>query len=400
MIALAACATDRALPDAEPVTGVHPSGILDEGSDNFHGKELARRGYDLALCASCHGEDWSGGSAQQTCLTCHPQGPDACETCHRDGPTSGRHALHRAAGHACGECHVVPERWDAEGHIRRDGAGDPPPAEVTFGALANATLAPGDRPGPASYDGATCSNVYCHGAVLHAGGGSSPAPRWTDPTPAGQCTSCHGAPPPSHAQSDCASCHRDAPHLDGALQVGSDCEGCHRSTPVFTNLAGSTLTGELAVGAHQAHLTGASRLRGPIACTECHRVPAAIGDAGHLDSALPAEVFPSGSGTLARLDGAQPAWSRDTASCTNTYCHGGGTQLAADTSPGLLRAPVWTANDQAYCGACHGIPPASHLSSITLGQCASCHPSVDGFGNPLFDAAGASRHLDGVIDVL
>lgn len=397
MIACAGCASERELPDGESA-GIHPSGFLDEGSDNFHGKDLARRGYDLALCASCHGEDFTGGAAKVTCMNCHPAGPDACETCHRGGPNTGRHALHRAAGHECAECHVVPARWDAEGHVRRGGEADPPPAEITFGALANTTLAPTDRPAPASYDGARCNNVYCHGAVLHAGGGSSTAPGWNDPTPAGQCTSCHGAPPPSHAQSECASCHGAAPHLDGAVQVGGDCEGCHRSAP-FANLAGSTLTGDLVVGAHEAHLTGASRLRGPIACTECHRVPQATGDAGHIDTALPAEVFPAGSGTLARTDGAEPAWNRSSATCTNSYCHGGGAALASDTSLGLLRAPDWTIGDQAYCGACHGIPPSSHAPSLGLGECSICHPSVDGFGNPLFDAAGASRHLDGVIDV-
>lgn len=401
MIACAACSSERDIPDGESV-GIHPSGFVDENSDNFHARELALRGYDLALCASCHGEDFAGGAAQVTCKNCHPAGPDACVTCHRDGPTTGRHPLHRAAGHDCAQCHVVPARWDAEGHVRRGDTADPPPAEVTFGALANATLAAADRAGPAAYEsGGTCNNVYCHGAVLHAGGGSSTAPHWDDQTPAGQCTSCHGAPPPSHAQSECASCHGAAPHIDGALQVGTSCNDCHQTTPVFANLAGSTLTGTLTVGAHQAHSTGASRLRGPMDCSECHRVPQARDDVGHLDSMLPAEVFSVGAGVLARTDGAVPAWDRGTGTCTNTYCHGGGAQLGIDTSPGLLRAPDWTAgNGQAFCGACHGIPPTTHAPSLTLGDCATCHPSVDSFGNPVFDLAGASRHLDGVVDVL
>lgn len=369
---LAACASERELPDASPASGVHPSGFLDEASDNFHAKELARRGYDLALCATCHGDDFAGGAAKVSCRTCHADGPDACVTCHRDGPTTGLHPLHRAAGQTCSECHVVPARWDAEGHVRRGGAADPPPAEVTFGALANTTLAPADRRGPASYADGTCENVYCHGDALHAGGGASTTPRW-DATPIGGCTSCHGAPPPSHAQAECATCHKAAPHLDGALEVGTDCNGCHRSSPVFANLAGSTLTGELTVGAHQAHLTGGARLRAPLACSDCHRVPASVGDPGHLDSALPAELL------------ASTGWNRTTATCT-TSCHG-------------VAAPIWNADDQAYCGSCHGIPPSSHAPTLTLRDCATCHPSVDGFGNPLFDLAGASRHLDGVIDV-
>lgn len=410
VIVVAACASERALPDAQPSTGVHPSGILDETSENFHGAVLARHGYDLALCASCHGEDYAGGAARVTCKNCHPAGPDACETCHRDGgPTSGAHVVHRNAGQQCAECHVVPARWDAEGHVRRDGAADPPPAEVVLGPRAMTTLDPADRAGPATYANGTCSNVYCHGAVLHAGGGSATAPRWDDPAPGGSCTTCHAAPPPSHAQplatEACASCHRAAPHIDGVLQVETACNGCHgnaASPAPPRDLAGNTLTTTRGVGAHEAHLTGRSLLRGPIACGECHVVPTAVADAGHIDTLLPAEVFPAGSGTLARADGAVPAWDGVTGTCSNVYCHGGGTRLSADASPEIVRAPDWTAGDaQLYCGSCHGVPPTSHAPGMSITDCATCHPSVDPFGNPILTGSPAtSRHLDGVIDVL
>ena len=220
--------------------------------------------------------------------------------------------------------------------MRRNGEADLPPAEITFGALANATLDPADRPGPAAYADGTCSNVYCHGGALHAGGGLATMPRW-DATPTGGCTSCHGAPPPSHAQAECASCHQEAPHLDGKLDVGGDCNGCHRETPVFANLAGSTLTTDPITGAHQAHVTGGARLRAALTCSECHQVPATITAAGHLDSALPAEVR------------SVAGWDRSTLSCTNS-CHG-------------VAAPIWNADDQAFCGTCHGIPPSSHAPS-------------------------------------
>jgi predicted CxxxxCH...CXXCH cytochrome family protein len=393
------CAVERDLSDAEPATGVHPSGMLDAASDNFHGKELARRGYDLALCASCHGNDFTGGSAKVTCRTCHPAGPDACETCHRGGPTTGAHVVHGQANQACSECHVVPARWDDEGHVRRNGAPDPAPAEVVLGPRAAQTLDPADREGAPAYANGTCSNVYCHGAVLHAGGGSASAPRW-DATPVGGCGTCHGSPPPSHAQTECASCHENAPHLDGVLQVGGGCTGCHGDAAVFRDLSGSTLTTRLGVGAHQAHLSGASRLRGPLACSECHTTPATIADAGHLDSSLPAELFPITS-TLARTAGAVPHWDRATATCSDAYCHGGGARFAGDASIGLVRSPMWTASDgQAYCGACHGIPPTTHAPDLTIFDCASCHPSVDAFGNPIVTGFPAtSRHLDGVVDV-
>jgi hypothetical protein len=84
-----ACTTERDRPAGDPPTGVHPSGILDETSENFHGKELARRGYDLALCASCHGDDFKGGKAGAPCTTCHTEGPTACVTCHGEQAKQG-----------------------------------------------------------------------------------------------------------------------------------------------------------------------------------------------------------------------------------------------------------------------------------------------------------------------
>ena len=67
VIMIAACAAERELPDAAS-NGVHPRGFVDEDSANFHGKQMASFGYDLALCAGCHGEDFSGGAAGVTCL--------------------------------------------------------------------------------------------------------------------------------------------------------------------------------------------------------------------------------------------------------------------------------------------------------------------------------------------
>lgn len=346
LLLAAACADERALPDGAPATGsVHPRGISDEESENFHGKELARRGYDLALCATCHGEDYAGGKAGVSCLKCHGDGPTACSTCHGDGPTSGNHTIHRVeAGLACAECHTVPAAWDTPGHI---GA-----VEVTFGALASKT--------PAAFDGETCT-VYCHGPAR---------PQW-NAMPVRGCDRCHGAPPPpSHPpQPECASCHpASAPHVDGALQVGSACDGCHGrdGDPAPPNdLGGNQFTTALGVGAHQAHLGVPSGLRAPVACGECHAVPQTVNAAGHLDSPLPAEVTP-GLG-----------WDRTTATCATAWCHGPAT-------------PVWTQSGGAFCGSCHGVPPAtaSHDASMNLSSCASCHP------------AGFDRHIDGVLDVL
>ena len=383
IVATTACAEHRATP--EPCAGdcterVHPIGILDVTSDAFHGKELARRDWDFALCATCHGDRLDGGAAGVSCLACHREGPTACVTCHGQGPTSGAHGAHAASSLTCNECHVVPERWDAEGHLLRGGVADARPAEITFGARANATPVPADRRGPPSWDGATCTNVYCHGDVLHAGGGSAPQPRWDAPAPTGGCDRCHASPPPSHARIDCATCHpASAPHIDGEVQLGrvDGCSGCHGSaaSPAPpTDLGGNTFTTALGVGAHQAHLQGASRLAAPIPCATCHLVPASTAAPGHLDTPAPAEV------------NAALGWDRDAQTCAQS-CHG-------------PARPRWTSTGEVSCGSCHGIPPAdaSHTPDLQVSSCATCHPlTVDTFGN-IIVTNGGSRHIDGVVD--
>lgn len=360
---------------------VHAAGILDQASDDFHGRELARRNWDFSVCQGCHGSDFTGGAAKVSCLSCHKEGPTACTTCHGAGPTSNAHQLHAARGVACANCHVVPGKWDDDGHILHNGVAITDPPKIVFGALA-ATATP-DRQGAPSWDGTTCRNVYCHGDALHAGGGTVPEPRWDDPAPAGGCVRCHASPPPSHARSDCATCHpASAPHIDGTLQVGrtSGCDGCHgtaASPAPPVDLAGNTATTALGVGAHQAHLQGLSRIAAPIPCSTCHAVPAAVSSPGHIDSAGPAQVA------------AYLGWDRNAQTCATAWCHG-------------PARPHWTRTDEVSCGTCHGVPPAivPHTPDMTLTSCATCHPgTVDAFGNIIVNGTN-SEHINGVVDHL
>lgn len=384
-------------------TPLHAAGVLDPASRDFHGAQVAALGWDLGRCARCHGDDFRGGTSGASCESCHVGGPTDCKTCHPldeaqaprgaqggarpygAGALDGAHRGHAAAGLACGECHRVPEAWDSEGHLRRSGASastawvaDAPPAELDFAAAAR-------RAGAApSYDGERCSGVYCHGATLRDGGGAAPAPRWRDEAPA-SCGSCHGAPPPSHADDRCAACHPApaARHLDGAVQIGAvaGCSGCHgdaRSPAPPRDLSGNTATSALGVGAHRAHLEAQHRLRGPIACEACHQVPAELGAPGHLDSPGPAEVT------------ASLGWDRAAQTCATAWCHG-------------QARPRWTSLGEVSCGSCHGIPPstAAHAPDLPLTSCAGCHPrSVDAFGNILFGPDGlTSEHADGDVDL-
>ncbi len=354
---LVACASERTPPGAcdDCNGGVHPPGILDAHSDDFHGKELARRNWDFGVCARCHGDDFRGGISKVSCVDCHEDGPTACTTCHRDAG-GGAHAVHLTREVACASCHLVPARWDAPGHIVDDTA----PAEVVIAS-------------GGTFDGERCTNAYCHGATLDAGGAMT-TPAWDPPSPSPTtCGSCHGAPPPSHApaQAQCATCHPSgAPHVDGTVQIGTTdgCDGCHGSggdPAPPRDLSGNTGITAIGVGAHQAHLDAPSGLRGPIACATCHVVPETVTAPGHIDSGSPAEVA------------AALGWDRGTRTCGTAWCHGDA-------------RPVWTETGGAACGTCHGVPPTtpSHTPQMTLATCGGCHPFPS-----------ATAHIDGVVDV-
>ena len=432
-VALLACAEEREDAPGEMAHGIHPPGISDPDSDDFHGTLLRETAWDFARCAECHGEDFGGGAADSSCLTCHEEGPTACSTCHdADLLESGAHAAHVDEStplfEQCETCHLTPPSWDTPGHILVDGEVDPAPAEVRLSGLAEATQPGGERAEPPTFDAdtRTCSAVYCHGGTLDDPAALRPEPRWDGGDGDAFCGSCHGTPPADHAQDECATCHSTviaaggtfvAPelHIDAIVQVGdegaAECTGCHGSTrgpAPPPDLTGGTDTSLVTVGAHRAHLEAPHRLRGPIACEDCHVVPATITAPGHIDSELPAEVFPGGAAFsgLAAAGGAAPSWDRETATCADVYCHGGGSLLAGDGAPGLVREPVWTllSAGQASCGACHGIPPidATHAPDLALGDCVDCHTSVDAFGNILLTGpptAPLSEHMDGDIDV-
>lgn len=359
-LAVAACAEERArdgeVPDCP--TCIHPPGVLDPESEDFHGDAIAERGWDLRRCMECHGEDFSGGVAGATCLGCHdePEGPAACDTCHPAVPMTAAHPVH-VAQWPCATCHEVPARWDDPGHVLFD----PRPAEAR------------------GFDPRTfrCS-VSCHGAARPAwDGGPDEAP----------CGSCHGAPPPDHAWDRCATCHPTGEaHADGVLQVGrtAGCDGCHggggEAAPPI-DLHGNTFTGAPGVGAHRSHLDGPHRIAGTITCAACHRVPATLFEAGHIDTPPPVELV------LA------VGWEADAGTCANA-CHG-------------MARPRWTAvgEGEIACGTCHGVPPAAppHAATMTLGDCAGCHAAtVNGFGGILVSGppgARVSEHIDGEADV-
>jgi predicted CxxxxCH...CXXCH cytochrome family protein len=128
-------------------------------------------------------------------------GPQGCDYCHAE--LGGAHyVLLNGTGPLgtqldCVECHPVPDDWFVPGHI--DGVVD---VRFPEGSLA---LTGGLDP---QWDGALCTQTYCHGATMP--GAAYPEPRWTDVFPEGlACDACHGDPPPG-------------PH-----PIGEECQACH-----------------------------------------------------------------------------------------------------------------------------------------------------------------------------
>lgn len=67
-----------------PALKIHQSDINNPTSAGFHGKYIASKNWSMSSCTLCHGSNYAGGVASPTCNSCHknPGGPEACNTCH------------------------------------------------------------------------------------------------------------------------------------------------------------------------------------------------------------------------------------------------------------------------------------------------------------------------------
>ena len=192
----------------------------------------------------------------------------------------------------------------------------------------------------------------------------------------------------------------DPEPIDPTENAASEaCSGaCHGSGPQAApprDTAGRSDSGSVGVGAHAQHFAP-SQWHKRVECGSCHQVPEQIGDPGHIDTALPAELTFGGMG-------AGGAWNHDTQTCTNTYCHGATLSNTIDgatggTAGGSATEPKWTLVDtsQAQCGSCHGAPPPAPHPTNT--DCGTCHPTMNpGAGMVI---AYPELHIDGHLDVI
>lgn len=226
-----------------PLVSVHGAGVLNPSSNDFHGKLAKNLQWDLKKCQTCHASDYTGGTTNKSCLTCHTgeNGPEECNTCHGDfsnperiapprgvnGDTSttyhgvGAHTSHvyentLTSNFRCSQCHSFRGLY-SQGHFDTD-----LPAEVTFGILAKT-----QNVNPIyNYDNYTCASTYCHGnftfyadstlaglKFAYANGtikGNNKTVTWTKVNQSeASCGSCHGLPPEGHVDFgvSCSTCH-------------------------------------------------------------------------------------------------------------------------------------------------------------------------------------------------
>ena len=245
--------------------GVHPEGFANISSDKFHSFTIQSSNWDMTNCKKCHAADFSGGTANVSCLDCHQNsaGPEACNTCHgvfadetRISPPTdlsnnfetsakgvGAHVAHvyendLSLGVSCYECH--PGELGAGDYVSAhiDGL----PAEISFGSIASSGS------GSPTYNGdLSCSNTYCHGSFSFSKAESESQWAYTDSIIIGEnfspiwnivddtqaaCGTCHLLPPTGHISAGndpeaitCVNCHPAAYNEDGTLDKFTHMDG-------------------------------------------------------------------------------------------------------------------------------------------------------------------------------
>jgi predicted CxxxxCH...CXXCH cytochrome family protein len=214
--------------------GAPPSNHADNRCELCHGAAYADGGVDVALHLDGKVELRNGG---EKCDSCH-SGPDSPTFIDLRGrgadagvQTVGAHDAHLHASRlrgplTCNECHLVPDKVSAVGHID-----SPPPAKVFPSDLGGLAWKQGAMP---TYNAAnaTCGSVYCHGGGDFGHPDTAPmllrTPSWTGKSDQAACGTCHGLPPQDgtfgHAAAlttPCVLCHSGTVSADGGIIFSS-----------------------------------------------------------------------------------------------------------------------------------------------------------------------------------
>ncbi|MDA8099544.1 MAG: CxxxxCH/CxxCH domain-containing protein [Nitrospiraceae bacterium] len=278
------------------------------GSNSSPNNHAPGQGYGNCSSVYCHG-NFTGGAAATP--TWGNAATGDCGTCHGASsatpPTGGSHGLHAGGNYAfgCQLCHysvITTGTTIANKTLHADhstnwqfSTADP----RTNGAQYNGATSGANASVGTNYGG--CTNLYCH----------------------------------SQGQSTTASA--DAPNSPPTWGVAlpSDCTGCHD--------ADKNAASKMHTGSHTAHVSSSNHT-----CNLCHSTTVATASmsistaANHANrkvniafTSLNTGGLVGGLTSTAKDPGTAPV------SCTNLYCHGGG-------------SPTWsTGNGSLSCGSCH-----------------------------------------------
>jgi len=311
-----------------------------------------------APCGSCHAEPNISGS--------HPSHEDVavafdCHVCHYNGGTTS--PLNHANG-------IIDFQFNGLGQNTVYSAGTAVPAGTAYG---------------------TCSASNCHGRFTRAWG--------TAASGLTLCDKCHGSD-----TSPGGFYNTRGP--DGTLSIYSAAIGVHD-----IHLQNPNSPRRAAFARFTSYAKGFS-------CRQCHSMPSGPFSAGHMDSAIPAEVPFSHASSIANTGQVKfsyyssPTYSSATQSCSAVWCHGAGMDSNNSSGPysGLAgsiqrentrwNVPYLTGNGASDCSKCHATPPPAPDANYihygkTMADCKTCHTHLtnDGFG-----FKDKSLHINGTID--
>lgn len=352
----------------------HPQGWVGSNGGK-HAQFLKENTFNLGLCSSCHGEDFTGGESNVSCYTCHADYP------HRDGwvaPGENSHGAYLKTKNyqleSCAACHGQDfQGGDSEvscytchsGYPHKDGFGNPSSGNFHSFALKSS-----------NWNLQECAT--CHGTAFDG------------PTQQTACITCHTQ---SGGPTACTTCH-------GNFAAAADSLTDPSIAPP-QDLNDQTATSAAGVGAHQLHLLDLQYAK-PVNCSTCHVVPQEFSSPAHIDQ-LPAEV--QFSGLAVSANGERPIWDKNSLTCSNVYCHGNFVFKKSESSfpfvytdsviTGNNPQVIWTQVDgsQLACGSCHDLPPKGHAA---YPSCSSCHGSGYDLNTNQVDPV---KHINGKIDV-
>ena len=427
----------------------HPTGWREPSAHGAAAKSQPGIESGFSNCQSCHGIDFTGGSAGVSCFT---------------------------ASTATGSCHGVnaphsPLPWRATSPLPthtttvNDAAGSNA-AVCALCHLGNRTP-PQYQPLPAGTQAGCFNGTLCHGVTNHPTG-------WAEPKLHGAaakanltyCQQCHsnnptGGPgsnprfnvvplsvPPSRLVNGCEDCHAPLAAHPRVLQIPPvfgpittinpigtpwylHCKISPSGFDAWTRCHGATLDGTgAAAGATGCTFCHQSGLPNTLLnCTSCHGQPPSGTAYPNIKSAHPTHStinvtdvcgechyglgyvtldhflrsrnhtasVQAGAvlfGAFSQTGGLTPVYNNATQQCTNVYCHG------ATIVGGTNKSPIWSQTNYlaaAGCGTCHGFPPAvaAHTGFTSATPCKPCHTHVNAANNGFDDP---TKHINGVID--